>query len=187
MPRAKAGTFGHSIVAIVMFVTAGCVSDERVANSPTSELENESNVPEFVMQEFNLLNAFDKIEVERLELRRANEPISATVRSSVLDQKLLLADFGYHVNWNQDARTYELRHGTPKHARAVIADEILYELNSYDRSAIDLLERPDAYAGRVQIGSIGGIVWDWRERLKKLGYDLRWNRDTRYYELVELD
>ncbi|MFH2010479.1 MAG: hypothetical protein ABI333_28020 [bacterium] len=72
------------------------------------------------------------------------------------------------------------------------ADRIRAELSRLNRwcsgqDDCDVLERPQAYPGRVAHGETGGFVTDARARLRQLGAEIAWDRAARRYRLTKAE
>ena len=72
------------------------------------------------------------------------------------------------------------------------ADRIRAELSRLNRwcsglDDCDVLERPQAYPGRVAHGETGGFVTDARDRLRKLGAAVIWDAATKRYRLTKAE
>jgi len=67
----------------------------------------------------------------------------------------------------------------------VEAQKILEKLNDWDKTELDIFEKPDKYPDRIVSGQTKGWVETHKEDLKKLGFTVIWNSDKKVYEFEQ--
>ncbi len=69
----------------------------------------------------------------------------------------------------------------PKGARA-----LLEKLNGWDAEEAGVIERPDAYPGRIAAGESNGFIGTHKEALTKLGVTVRWDSRNQRYQIESI-
>ena len=64
------------------------------------------------------------------------------------------------------------------------AKQVLDMLNSWDLGELSIAECPKDYPGRVASGETNGWILSYKEQLRKLGIEVRWNCEKEKYEIV---
>jgi hypothetical protein len=69
----------------------------------------------------------------------------------------------------------------PKGTRA-----LLEKLNGWDAEETDVIERPDAYPGRIAAGESNGFIDTHKGMLAKLGVTVRWDAENKRYLIASI-